>query len=117
MKIDKETFVKTIDKIQKLWEYENRLFDLNKEYGFYIQQDGYSLIDVVIDLLDLSLTPEGSKKIIDDVAYFIFETDFGKRILERKSNNDTWVIEENGVDVSDNYTSAEKLFDYLSSNL
>ncbi len=115
MKIDKETFVNTIDKIQKLWEYENRLSVLNEEYGFYVQQDGYSLVDTVIDLLDLSLTPEGSEQIHDDVAYFIYETDFGKKILERKSNDDIWVIEENGVDVSDNYTSAEKLFDYLSS--
>ncbi len=115
MKVDKETFVKILKRLQEISEFEDEAAELGREHQVYVQVDGLGTFDYVVDLLDISFTPDSYKQPIDDVSYFIYETDFGKKILEKQAEGDSWVIKEDGKDISDCFTSIENLYDYLIS--
>lgn len=115
MKVNKETFVKILKRLQEISEFEDKAAELGREHQVYVQVDGLSAFDYVADLLDISFTPDSYEQPIDDISYFIYETDFGKRILEERAKGGFWTMKENGKDISDCFTSIENLYDYLIS--
>lgn len=98
MKISKNTFVKSINKVMNM---EDMVFEFYKKGIDIIEFCGeYSPTDMLISVLD-EVTNLG-----EWVAYYAFELDFGRR-CEGK----TISVDDEDIDIS----TPEKLYDFLES--
>ncbi len=102
--LSKEVFVKTINEVQKVWDYSNSLdkfFRENDVEGYIIQPD---CTDTVVNLLH-EIFEEKDK--LEWISYYCWELDFGRK----------WVkgtVIDNGKDIILNNAGA--LYDFLISN-
>lgn len=96
----KEKFVRVINEIKKLHEYEEELYQLNHKYDRDIVLDYPTLEDVAVTLLE-----EVMHCVSDDIGYFIYDLDFG---AQWKPGD---VTDIDGKDID--FSTAEKLYDYL----
>ena len=106
--ISKEFFIQCINDVKECEEYAVKLNDFfrkNKVEGYIFQPDCSA---TVVRLLHEIF---GKADANDDISYFCYELDFGKR-WQKGMIKDT----VNGKQVDIDMSSAEKLYDYLVAN-
>ena len=101
--MDKELFIQSINNLKALWNKLDQLCTDTQGVLNLIEVDEvFNVCDNLIKLLQLQMYDIG-----DDIAYFIFELDFGAE-YEKGS-----VIDDNGNDID--FSTVEKLYDFLTT--
>lgn len=108
MNISKEDFCKTINKLKECSDREDKIYNALEKCDIYLEDNSTGcLYDTVIHLLEL-LTGNPANDIYgSDISYFCWELDFGR---EYKPG---MITDGAGNDID--FSSAEKLYDYLAS--
>lgn len=106
----KEKFVKIINEIKKLHNYEESLHILNTRYAEYDANIQFpTLEDTVIKLLEEIFQCPVDKYVGSDISYFIYDLNFGE---DWKPGS---ITDKDGNDID--HSTAEKLYDYLVNNM
>lgn len=101
--MDKELFVKNINRIKNLYSKIDQLDDATDGVIHLFEvKEIFEVIDGLIELLQIEMYDIG-----DDIPYFIFELDFG---VEYEKGS---VIDDNGNDID--FSTVEKLYDFLTT--
>ena len=104
--MNKEIFVKNINNIKNLLNKLDQLYDVtNGAINLHEINEIFELIVGLIELLGIEMND--TKK---DIAYFIFELDFGAEYEDGCA-----VDEISGNSVHIDLSTTEKLYDYLSA--
>ena len=104
IKIDKETFIKSMNAIKAAEDLLHNLYTLD----IYISENEVlcNLISSYIDLISISVNDSlNQKDFYSDLSYFIYDLDWGK----------TWkpgMVTENGKDID--MSSIEKMWEYFN---
>lgn len=104
--ISKDSFVKALDEVKKVDDYQNGLNDFlenNGADGYVYQPDCTS---IVIELLEEIFGLKQDDCGYTDISYFVYELEFGKKFKMGE------VKDDDGNDLD--FSSAEKLYDYLT---
>ena len=101
----KEKFVRIINEIKGIREYEDALYRLNQKFDLDANFQFPTLEDTVVALLEEVMHCTTDDIIGSDIAYFIYDLNFGE----------DWepgmILDKNGNDID--HSTAEKLYDYL----
>lgn len=100
--MDKELFVKIINRIKKCFDNSDAIYDLTDGKIDILDIDGISTIDLLIELLEIQMCDIGG-----DIVYFIYELDFGA------GYEDGCVVGGDGTHID--FSTAEKLYDFLAA--
>lgn len=100
----KGKFVRIINEIKKLHEYQEELYAIHRKYNYDAVIDFPTLEDTVVELLgEVMHCPKDNPE--TDISYFIYELEFGK----------DWepgmIIDQYGNSID--HSTAEKLYDFL----
>ena len=113
--ISKAEFVKIIDTIKDYYEKEEKLTKYLHEFFM----DGYSavdfcseLIDVTIKLLAKNFSEKHEASIEDDISWFVYENDFGKKEFSIR-----YIIPSTKDKKEYKITSIEEMYDYIVAYL
>jgi hypothetical protein len=103
MKINKKTFVDSINKIEKQFEYDEKCHEAFSTIlrNDYVTNYDYSI--VLSGLIDLLIELTGDSKVDGWINYFIFDLNFGKdykdgcitekdKIIKLQNVDDLWKI-------------------------
>ena len=101
----KEKFIKIINEIKKLHEFEDELYALNRKYNYDMDITFPTLEDIVVTLLEEVFQCTIDEHVGSDISYFIYDLDFGK---DWKPGS---ITDKDGNDID--HSTAEKLYDYL----
>lgn len=110
--ISKEKFLRIINQLQVCWDIDMTVHKLSHDHLLNIDLDTYALGGVVTDLLTVLLEKNYDvvrEEFFGDIYFFCNDLDFGRKWKPRS------VIEtdENGNVIDIDFSSAEKLWDYL----
>lgn len=107
--ITKEEFVNIMDRLKNINDLQNNIDKLIRDSYEYHKNDfmdsaGFMVCceDIIVDLLEKILNDEA-----EDISYFMYELDYGRDYQDGS-------IVENGVNID--FSSADKLYDYLIRN-
>lgn len=107
MNISKEDFVETINKLQECWDRENKIHDALEACDIYFEDNSADyLYSTTIHLLELLTNDPANDIYGSDISYFCWELNFGR---EYKPG---MITDNEGKDID--FSSAEKLYDYLA---
>lgn len=107
MNISKEDFVETINKLQECWDRENKIHDALEVCDIYFEDNSADyLYSTTIHLLELLTNDPANDIYGSDISYFCWELNFGR---EYKPG---MITDNEGKDID--FSSAEKLYDYLA---
>lgn len=104
--LSKETFVEAIEKLHKLNNAEQDLYDATDGAMQLLEWTPYSdVIDMYVRMLEEAMDAEVDDLFGSDISYFIYDLEYGKKWTE------TSITDADGkpIDIS----TAEKLYDFL----
>ena len=105
MLLSKKVFIEAIEKLQKMWEAEQKLYECSDSMIHLFEWKPYSeLIDMYVKVLENSLGVEIDDRLGSVISYFIYDLDFGK---DYKPGS----YIDNGKDID--LSTAEKLYEYI----
>ena len=110
--ISKEKFISIINQLQACWDVDMTVHKLGYDHLLNIDLDTFALGGVVIDLLTVLLEKNYDiirEEFFGDINFFCNELDFGRK-WKPGSVTET---DENGNVIDIDFSSAEKLWDYL----
>jgi len=108
--LSKEDFVSYINEIQNVYDFDKEVANVAIKHKLEFFEINYSELGYLCaELLDKLMC--GNSDITDDVSYFCFELNFGKdwkpgSVIDK---------DENGNEVEVDFSTAEKLYDYLAA--
>lgn len=107
----KKEFCNYIEKIRKAFDFDVKCDEMSVEYDVPFVQSNVSYLAVeTVELLERIFgcyTENGT----GDISYFCFELDFGRNY----NVGDVKGMDYNGNEINVDFSSAEKLYDYLTS--
>ena len=111
MIVSKELFIEAVNELERAFDYQenlNKFFKNNCSDGYLIQPD---CSDMVIKLLENVMKLERNEDGYTDLSYFCLGLEFGRKFVPGCIKE----IDEDGNEVELDFSSAEKLYDYLVS--
>lgn len=98
--LTKEQFINYINRLQSFIDYNEEINSLQTKYKKEIYSSDYDMFDVAVSILmDMFRDNEN-----DNIGYFIYELDFGRKYKDG-------MIKDNNVNIR--MSNAEELYDYL----
>ena len=104
--LSKEEFVKVIERTEKAYRFDDEIKGLYMKWNLEAPENPELIVmDSLIDTLDKMFELPNNTFFGSDIAYFIFELDFGKKY------EPGCVKDDNGNEID--FSSAEALYDYI----
>ena len=111
--ISKEKFLGIINQLQTCWDVDLAVHKMGYDHLLNIELDTFALGAIVVELLTALLEKNYDilgEEFFGDIFFFCFELDFGRKWEPGVvTEND----EKNGNVIDIDFSSAEKLWDYL----
>lgn len=102
--INKKEFVRSINSIQNYFTKLDKIDKVNTDISIGISDMAGEVVDSLIRVLCVAVNTDPDRQYCDDISWFIFETDFGKK----KDTN--WIKYKNKKYI---INTAEDLYDFL----